>query len=666
MQNNNFAYSNTVGKIYFILGGFAYDINGATCQPNSPVCTITQSVYLDTLVYNWSAYIDRSIDTVNTFAGIYISIQYQETQQVYNLLQNNSYISPASGLRIQSVTNYSNSNTIASEKLYSYNYAQDKTGSGNPQQYSYGRLMSIPSYARYHITRIPNAGYCTALELFSSSLTSLSSVIQGNIVGYDQETETSIDPSSGRDIGKTIYTFYNSPDSAIDYGQYGIQGVLNLGNNLNGLVRTKTDYSDISGVYYKVSETDNYYHTANRILYFSPKYQYYQGSGNLAYCANNTYVQRQTNAWFYPSIKSERVLLDSTYTYSYDQNTPANYLLAINRNYYDNLGHYQVTRQQTVDSKGNKIVSKLKYPQDYIPNGQTWTGNTVIDTMINRNMVSVVIEKQDSLYYNGSQSGNVTGAQLSLFRLNSGTNRIVPDKDYELSIQSPVNNFQPFSFTNNSLNVESRYRQMVSFDSYDARNNLQQYTATDLLPVSFIWDYQNKYPIAQAKNAVLANVGATSFEADGKGGWTFNGAPVADGSSPTGSYCYQLTSGSISKSGLTSSITYVVSFWSKTGASVSVSGGTVGSKQGKTIGSWTFYEDTLKGASTVTVSGSGYIDELRLYPVNAQMITYTYSPLFGITTQCDADNRINYYFYDGLGRLKWIKDQDGNIIKTFQ
>ena len=46
------------------------------------------------------------------------------------------------------------------------------------------------------------------------------------------------------------------------------------------------------------------------------------------------------------------------------------------------------------------------------------------------------------------------------------------------------------------------------------------------------------------------------------------------------------------------------------------------------------------------------------------MSTYTYTPLVGITSECDADNRINYYQYDALGRLKLIKDQDGNVVKT--
>jgi len=38
----------------------------------------------------------------------------------------------------------------------------------------------------------------------------------------------------------------------------------------------------------------------------------------------------------------------------------------------------------------------------------------------------------------------------------------------------------------------------------------------------------------------------------------------------------------------------------------------------------------------------------------------------GMTSQCDVDNRVTYYFYDPLARLKYVKDQDGNIIKTYQ
>jgi phenolic acid decarboxylase len=192
-----------------------------------------------------------------------------------------------------------------------------------------------------------------------------------------------------------------------------------------------------------------------------------------------------------------------------------------------------------------------------------------------------------------------------------------------------------------------------------------QVTPHDGIANSYIWDYLNSEPVAKASNASVSQIAYTSFEADGKGNWTFAGPGIIDATSPTGGKCYLLTNGNITKSGLTSA-KYIVSFWQKTGATVSITGGTNTSVAGKTINGWTYYEYTVSGATTITVSGSGYIDELRLYPSNAQMVTYTYTPLLGMTSACDADNKITYYFYDGFGRLKWIKDQDLNIIKIIQ
>ncbi len=161
----------------------------------------------------------------------------------------------------------------------------------------------------------------------------------------------------------------------------------------------------------------------------------------------------------------------------------------------------------------------------------------------------------------------------------------------------------------------------------------------------------------------------TSFEADVKSNWTFTGTATADVTSPTVNNCYNLgqTSGNITKSGLSSSTVYTVSYWRKTASALTITGTQAGYPiQGKTIDGWTYFEHKITGQTSITVSGTNYIDELRLYPFNAQMTTYTYSPLVGMTSGCDVDNKITYYFYDEFMRLKWIKDQDKNIIKTFR
>jgi YD repeat-containing protein len=76
-------------------------------------------------------------------------------------------------------------------------------------------------------------------------------------------------------------------------------------------------------------------------------------------------------------------------------------------------------------------------------------------------------------------------------------------------------------------------------------------------------------------------------------------------------------------------------------------------------------EQNFTGTKYLT-NGTGY-DDIRVYPKDAQMKTYTHAPLLGITSETDAGNQTNtYYQYDNDGRLKNIRDKDNNIVKTFQ
>lgn len=98
---------------------------------------------------------------------------------------------------------------------------------------------------------------------------------------------------------------------------------------------------------------------------------------------------------------------------------------------------------------------------------------------------------------------------------------------------------------------------------------------------------------------------------------------------------------------------YILSYWDKPSGS----------------GTWTYHEQTLDLTGTpadLTIgSSNNLIDEVRLYPVDALMTSYTYGPGLNMTSKCDERNRVIYYEYDDLQRLTTIRDNEKNITKTF-
>jgi len=82
--------------------------------------------------------------------------------------------------------------------------------------------------------------------------------------------------------------------------------------------------------------------------------------------------------------------------------------------------------------------------------------------------------------------------------------------------------------------MDSRYSEKISFNQYDSYDNvLEQQKAGDMKQ-SYIWDYKSSLPIAEATNASVTDIAATSFESDGTGGFSYIGVPVATSLSLTG------------------------------------------------------------------------------------------------------------------------------------
>ena|GEM_PF-1702632 len=306
----------------------------------------------------------------------------------------------------------------------------------------------------------------------------------------------------------------------------------------------------------------------------------------------------------------------------------------------------QVIRKAFLTSKSDTLYTYIKF-------SGTFTGTPVYDQMQNLNMVSVPVET-DQFRNQAVVEKKMTN--YALFPA-GGKQLVLPS-----SVQLQTGNGP----------LETR----LLLNKYDSWGNLQSVNKINDVQKVYLYDYQHVYPVAEIINADSASVAYTSFEADGNGGIYLNNgvAGIVSTDGITGTKCYVIDN-ALARFNLDPSKTYIVSLWAKNGTPRN--NGFNGSTQviadnttwtaGKTVRGWTYLEKRFSGVTTINVGGGGgLVDEVRFYPANAQMTTYTYQPLVGMTSQCDAASRITYYEYDGLQRLLRIRDMDGNIVKQFQ
>jgi hypothetical protein len=76
---------------------------------------------------------------------------------------------------------------------------------------------------------------------------------------------------------------------------------------------------------------------------------------------------------------------------------------------------------------------------------------------------------------------------------------------------------------------------------------------------------------------------------------------------------------------------------------------------------WNLNQHAFTGNITLT----GPVDDIRIFPTDAQMNTFTYEPLKGVSSMWDINNKVVYYEYDAVNRLYLVRDQDKNILKRY-
>ena len=88
---------------------------------------------------------------------------------------------------------------------------------------------------------------------------------------------------------------------------------------------------------------------------------------------------------------------------------------------------------------------------------------------------------------------------------------------------------------------------------------------------------------------------------------------------------------------------------------------------------FTTVENLLGGATAVSnfsssnptdAQVSAFLNPLKTALPNAQITSYTYTAMVGMTSMTDVRGQTTYFEYDEFQRLRNVKDQYGNIIKS--
>jgi YD repeat-containing protein len=488
----------------------------------------------------------------------------------YNYTSHNEYpFMGMGGLRIKTITSYSDNNTISLIKSYEYENAQNKTISA--ENFYYAQESFVGYVDPDNCPETQRASYTQ--NTFNSNPIKPITMYNGASVLYEKVTEYL--GTSSANIGKTVYTynisdFEEGVDPELTTNDYHFYNYYQWDHgNYSPLLNEKYIYKYVNGGYSLLQKESNSYEDyKQKTFYTGINLGSVMGIENWGNCsidgAFNAYLS--TNYYFQSLAYSDTKgytnvpLLSSKQTINYFDD----YQVIFNDIFtYDD--HTHLIKKETSTSKDDWSIIKFKYPYNF-------KGTAVYDTLVAHNCITPIIEKIDSL----------SGKFLQSIKTNY--------KDWGNKIYAP----ETIISKKGSKNVDTR----IQYYNYDTKGNVLDVSKAKDIRDIYIWGYHQTYPIAKFDNTTYSTI-------------TSN----------------------------TTLVNYVKQLESYTDLSSQTT------------------RDNLKSLN----------DNIRKsLPSNVLVTTFTFNPLLGMTSQTDPNGVTTYYEYDSFGRLKLIRDDDGNILKTYE
>lgn len=325
------------------------------------------------------------------------------------------------------------------------------------------------------------------------------------------------------------------------------------------------------------------------------------------------------------------------------------------------------------------------------------TSNAIL-LMQNNNIINPIIEEYHTLTNNEGEF--VVGGKLTKYK-EFDVGNIKPSKTYKRAVKNPINinDIVVSSIVNNGADVAENFvydsDNFIEENSFEwDQSNIIQFNKKYDNPIAYQWGYNNQYPIVEAKNAKYNDIFYTSFD-DEPEIFTWHPyeidytksksgkASLKSVNSGTSAYYYFLPFIDIDNSEATtykysgwvynsSGAAHVYFFYKQDNSEDPYSTGWHAEYQSTAeINKWVYLQGEVTVPSTMKCifmrvdnrnGGTTWFDDIKFWIADAQMKTFTYEPLVGMTSSTDAANRTNTYEYDDFGRLKLVKDHNEDIV----
>jgi hypothetical protein len=467
---------------------------------------------------------------------------------------------------------------------------------------------------------------------------------EGNKVGYSRVEV--INGSAARNLGKKVFEFTNANDQDFDCSPIEYPYLPRVQRDFAfGLPKRTLTYDNTGRLIQSQTNTFSYTIKSPQVDSFFRSYRLVtKSSGNSL---NN-------NGGFYYPEAGRADLTASADTFYHPDNSITTGSKAIE--YDTNYNAIKITTPYDRNRNLN-LEKRIYYPYNY----------TLTDAIGRLRDSGIVVPVSTEVWITGDGNPRLLSATATAFsNLNvlTGGGLIRPSMSYSLQSNAPVPQSVIGSFDPSVLVRNTTYIVPQQSYNYDLKGFLLKTTSLPSNITDFsIYGYDATRTIATVSNALPSDAAYSSFEPVFPGSWDITSTARDTSSAVTGKYSYDLSNGQINRGGLNASLTYLITYWTKGTVSVSGSSSAVTLDQRN---GWTLKSRKITGVTDISVSGSGLIDELRLYPTDAIMATVCYEHAGDINSSCDASNNITYYEYDNANRLKVIRNKDKNVVKKME